>query len=265
MQGVLKGTGQWLLFDPIFKKWKDDSASSVLWLHGIPGSGKSKLVYVFCMPNFDLTTAKIFSSVVIEDALARYKAGDSPQPVFFYCSRNPAELTRSDPQAILASLARQLSCLEPGEALLKPTADLFNKMEKEGFASGPLQMDESLTLVLQLIAQYPLTTIVIDAMDECNPEKRHELLKALEQILQNSSSLVKIFVSSRNDQDIVLRFRHYPNLEINSQRNSDDIVRFINDQTQQLIQDGKLLQYSSSKTEMKKLIVDKVIEDAAGM
>ncbi|KAI1672188.1 hypothetical protein L13192_03047 [Pyrenophora tritici-repentis] len=248
MQGVLTGTGQWLLADPIFKRWKDDSASSILWLHGIPGSGKSKLV-----------------SVVIEEAVARYKAGDSPQPVFFYCSRNPAELTRSEPQAILASLARQLSCLEPGKPLLEPSVSLYREKEAEGFASGPLQMDETLNLVLQLIAQYPLTTIVIDAMDECDPQKRHELLKALEKILQNSSSLVKIFVSSRNDQDIVLRLRNYPNLEIDSRRNCDDIARFVNEQVEELVQDGRLLSYSDSETEMKKLIVGKVIEGAAGM
>jgi hypothetical protein len=40
---LLEGTGKWLLDDPIFKRWKDDSASSILWLHGIAGSGKSKL------------------------------------------------------------------------------------------------------------------------------------------------------------------------------------------------------------------------------
>jgi hypothetical protein len=40
---ILEGTGQWLLNDEVFKRWKDDSASSLLWLHGIPGSGKSKL------------------------------------------------------------------------------------------------------------------------------------------------------------------------------------------------------------------------------
>ena len=40
---VLEGTGQWLLRDPVFRMWKDNSASSLLWLHGIPGSGKSKL------------------------------------------------------------------------------------------------------------------------------------------------------------------------------------------------------------------------------
>ena len=45
-QGVLAGTGQWLLTDPIFETWKKESASSILWLHGIPGSGKSKLVQV---------------------------------------------------------------------------------------------------------------------------------------------------------------------------------------------------------------------------
>jgi hypothetical protein len=43
-QGVLPGTGRWLLSDPVFKKWKDESASSILWLHGMQGSGKSKLV-----------------------------------------------------------------------------------------------------------------------------------------------------------------------------------------------------------------------------
>lgn len=40
---VLLGTGNWLLSDPVFDKWKKESVSSILWLHGIPGSGKSKL------------------------------------------------------------------------------------------------------------------------------------------------------------------------------------------------------------------------------
>jgi len=41
---VLLGTGEWLLSHPVFRKWKKESVSSILWLHGIPGSGKSKLV-----------------------------------------------------------------------------------------------------------------------------------------------------------------------------------------------------------------------------
>lgn len=203
--------------------------------------------------------------MVIEDALECYRAGNNPPPVFFYCSRNPQEPTRSDPQAVLASLARQLSCLQPGKPLMKPIVDLYKEKEEEGFASGSLEMDECLDLVLQLTAQYPLTTIVIDAMDECNPQKRHKLLEALEKILRGSSSLVKIFVSSRNDQDIVIRLRHYPNLEIDSRRNSDDIARFVHDETERLVKDGKLLRYSTCQADMKVLIVERVVEGATGM
>ncbi|OCK86125.1 hypothetical protein K432DRAFT_341989, partial [Lepidopterella palustris CBS 459.81] len=247
-QDVLLGTGQWLLSDPIFEKWKKESASSILWLHGIPGSGKSKLV-----------------SIVIEDALKSFHAGYNPQPVFFYSSRNTAEPGRSDPKVILASLVRQLSCLEPGKPLLKPTLDLYRKKEAEGFASGSLRIEESCALIIQLTEQYPLTTIVIDALDECDPGKRRDLLKALERILRESTGLVKIFVSSRNDHDIVFRLQRYPNLEIQSDRNSDDIAVFVKDQTERLIEDGELLQYSDSQTEMKELIVKKVIEGSTGM
>jgi len=37
------------------------------------------------------------------------------------------------------------------------------------------------------------------------------------------------------------------------------------DRTEQLIEDGELLQYSDSQTKMKELIVKKVIEGANGM
>jgi hypothetical protein len=43
-KGVLRGTGLWLLENQAYKKWRNDSTSSVLWLNGMPGFGKSKLV-----------------------------------------------------------------------------------------------------------------------------------------------------------------------------------------------------------------------------
>jgi hypothetical protein len=143
--------------------------------------------------------------------------------------------------------------------------ELFNKEEAEGFPSRSLKIEETQALIMQLIEKYPLTTIIIDAMDECDPDKRYKLLEVLEQILRGSSSLVKIFISSRNDQDLVFRLHCYPNLEIDSQRNSDDIARFVKDQTDRLVQDGKLLRHSTSQKEMKKFITIKVTEGAAGM
>ena len=41
---ALSGSGRWLLQDPLYMQWYKQSVSSLLWLHGKPGSGKSTLV-----------------------------------------------------------------------------------------------------------------------------------------------------------------------------------------------------------------------------
>lgn len=204
-------------------------------------------------------------SMVIEDALKAFRAGQSPPPAFFYSSRNTAEPGRSSPDTIVASIARQLSCLGPGLPLLPPMAEAYKKRETEGFASGALRIDESRALIIQLIEHYQLTTIVIDALDECDRESRWDLLETLETILQEFSSLVKIFVSSRDDQDIVFHLREYPNLELSSDRNKDDIESFVQAEIKTLIRRRKLLRLSMNKEELSVIIAERVIRDANGM
>ena len=196
-----------------------------------------------------------------------FNAGYSPPPVFFYCSRNPAEPARSSPVAIIASIARQLSSPEPGLPLLDPVLEIYRKEEARGFPSGALSIEKSCALLLQLIDYYPLTTIVVDALDECDPEMRADLLETLETILRDSSNLTKIFVSSRDDQDIVCHLRDYPNLEIASSKNKDDIAMFVKTEVKELIRKKRLLRHSASdaKQELSAHIIEKVIEGAAGM
>lgn len=194
-----------------------------------------------------------------------FRADHNPPPAFFYCSRNPAEPTRSNPEAILASLVRQLSSLQPGDPLLSPSIEFFKKNEAQAFAFGPPRIGETCELIIQLVEHYPLTLIVIDAFDECDPDKRADLLEALEAILRESSSLVKIFISSRDDQDIVFQLKQYPNLEISSDRNGDDIAKFVKAETEKLIEKKKLLRYSQAREEMEELIVRKVAHGATGM
>ncbi|KAK2468826.1 hypothetical protein H9L39_19588 [Fusarium oxysporum f. sp. albedinis] len=247
-EDVVEGTGQWLLSDPVYLQWKEESASSILWLHGIPGSGKSKLV-----------------SLVIEDAFAAFENHQRPPPAYFYCSRNSAEPTRADPEAILASVARQLSCLKPGQALLQPTIAAYDAHEEEGFAAESLRLHETCTLIMRLSENYPILTIILDALDECNPATRENLVSTMEHILKESPCLVKIFVSSRDDQDIVYRLRHYPNLELSSHKNSSDIAKFVESETCSLMSSGKLLRYSSAQQELKQGIIQRVASDAHGM
>ena len=247
-KGFLEGTGQWLLHDPIYAQWKKDSDCSILWLHGIPGSGKSKLV-----------------SIVIEDIMRGYGCGENPPPAYFYCSRNPAERERSDPAAIMASIVRQLASLEPGYPLLSPVVKKYNEKEGSGFASGGFRLEESCALILELAEEYPVIFIVLDALDECDPETRHELLETLQEIVAESPCLIKIFASSRDDGDLVSLLKGYHNLEISSKRNAEDIENFVRSETEQLVKKGRLLRHSRAKDEMKRLILEKVTEGAAGM
>jgi hypothetical protein len=212
-----------------------------------------------------MTIADKTRSIVIEDAMKSFRAGQNPPPAFFYCSRNTAESARSSPDAIIASIVRQLSSLQPGSPLLPPMVAAYRGREAEGFASGSFGMDESRALIIQLIEHYSLTTIVIDALDECDPESRADLMDTLEAVLQESSSLVKIFVSSRDDQDIVLHLRKYPHLELSSDKNKQDITSFVSTETKNLIRRRKLLRFSMNKEELQETIIEQVTKGANGM
>ncbi len=126
-------------------------------------------------------------------------------------------------------------------------------------------MGESCALIAQLVECYSLTTIMIDALDECDPGKQADLLETLEAILQESSGLVKIFVLSRDDWDIVCHLQEYPNLELVSDRNTDDIASFVRAETKDLIKRSKLLRSSINKENLKEEIIDQVTKGASGM
>jgi len=78
---------------------------------------------------------------------------------------------------------------------------------------------------------YPQTTIIIDALDELDLDyesmHRHLLLELSNDAVLQCDSLVKIFVASRDDQDIVMEFEKVPNLFIKATDNMKDIERYI--------------------------------------
>ena len=201
---------------------------------------------------------------MIDDVMAKFRAGLCPVPVYFYCSRNAAESERSNPAAILASVVRQLSCSRGDLPILTPAIEKYNQ-KGQGFASNGLRLEESRQVILELVELYPIVFIFIDALDEVNPEVRHDLLDALEHILRESIGLVKLFVSSRDDQDIVCTLKGYPSLDVSSDRNAADIEAFIRKETGNLVQKRRLLYNSPAKEELIGLIIDKVSKGADGM
>lgn len=110
-----------------------------------------------------------------------------------------------------------------------------------------------------------MVTIVIDALDECDRSRRSQLIQALQDIMIKSATLIKIFISSRNDTDIVYRFSDYPNLELSSMRNEHDIKQYVTQETARLVTMGDLLCFSADKKDLQAKIISHVSTKADGM
>lgn len=162
---------------------------------------------------------------------------------------------------------RQLSSSEPGLPIRKPVVDAYKKMKDEADRdeSDPLELslEECVDLILALLQDNP-ATIIIDALDECDPALRCELLNALDKIIQDSPNIVKVLVSSRDDHDIVNRLDNSPNLYICAKDNSKDIVNFVRYQVDLAIRDKKLLCGNVTGI-LKDHIIETLIQKAEGM
>ena len=182
---------------------------------------------------------------------------------FFYCNRNGAEPERANPEGILRSIVRQLAISGPHAGLSKVVAAKYTERECQHFADGPLRLDECVDLIIKLTKEYTNTTIIIDALDECDLNTRHNLLAALSSIMQHGSS-AKIFVSSRDDKDITLQLQGLPNLYIKASNNADDINQYVHFNVKKAVAEKRLLDGNVSE-ETVQLISNTLTDKAQGM
>ncbi|KAF8417707.1 hypothetical protein EV426DRAFT_356485 [Tirmania nivea] len=216
----LGGTTDWLLKREEYWNWRATSASKLLLLRGTPGAGKTYI-----------------ASRVIDSFLT------TPEKLaYFYCNR--AEPSRRDPRKILCTLIQQLAKTDSGEGdgLLTHVVDIYEKREKEGQKSAQLSLAEARDLLVQITDVYPQITICIDAMDEVDNNTRIHLLKCLNHVIQTSKNVIKIFVTTRMDMDILSQFEKFPRIELQPDDNVGDINKFVLTKVQSSIEDCRLLQ-----------------------
>jgi len=167
---------------------------------------------------------------------------NSPEKLaYFYCNR--AEENRREPRKILSTLIQQLAQTgsQADPSLLTQVVKIYQDREKQGQKSAPLSLVESQDLLVQMIDIYPQTTICIDAMDEVDNDTRIFLLKCLKHVIAASKNVVKIFVTTRMDTDILTQFQMFPRLELQPDDNIGDISGYVRTKVQSMIDDSLLL------------------------
>jgi ankyrin repeat domain-containing protein 50 len=175
----------------------------------IAGAGKTKL------------TSKVVDD--LRNALANQQNDEAL--AYFYCDRNQED--RQDPTSILRSFIRQLSVCQSQNALQSLIVAEYELRRQNGFSSGKFTFQECAKFLIDYVNIYPQTTLVLDALDECNPRTRKQLIEVFDSLLTESSKPVKIFISSRPDKDIKSRFQYGPNVGIQATDNHHDIAKFV--------------------------------------
>ncbi|KAJ5767256.1 uncharacterized protein N7511_004872 [Penicillium nucicola] len=232
------GTGKWLLQNKSFNEW-EKVKSSIFWLQGSPGTGKTYL-----------------TSTIIDDIKDQLQdTRNSEGFAFFYCDKN--ERSRSEPQSILQSIVRQLSTtVNSPESAQTQLHELYKQCRKEGSTFSLSQCKQQIQLSIDI---FDRTTIVIDAMDECDADSRDVLIDALKAFIAQSENSVRIFISSRPDPDIENQMENTPNLPINASDNKSDIHKYLIAELERITKKKRFVQ------NMKEDIINALLDRCQGM
>ncbi|KAL6830394.1 hypothetical protein J3E69DRAFT_353691 [Trichoderma sp. SZMC 28015] len=241
------GTGEWLLRHRKFQEWEHIPASTILWLQGTVGMGKTFL-----------------ASKVIDRFLPKtgtqydHEPKDDQGLAFFYCNRGQTDL--QDPILILRSFVRQLFTPPRYSKMMKNSLiKLYHENKMKGLQLGFNACEKQL---LKLVNLYPQTIIILDGLDECDADSRFKLITILANLVKDAQHLVKIFISSRREQDIVKLLPARSIMEIDANDNRDDIQKFIVERMEEI---ERRARWESIPKELKSEIKSTLCKGSDGM
>ncbi|ETS84370.1 hypothetical protein PFICI_02395 [Pestalotiopsis fici W106-1] len=171
------GTGDWFLGSDTYLTWKKER-NSFLWLHGIPGCGKT-----------------VLSSSIVADIASSPLSSQSL--LYFYFDFNDA-----DKQSLGGAVRSLISQMYSQQKVIRSQVEALHS----SCQGGDRQPDDaSLHKLLHDILQHAGEVwMVLDALDECHnrdEDPRHKLLPWIKG-LRDLGLNIHIMVTSRPEQDI---------------------------------------------------------------
>jgi hypothetical protein len=241
LQQRQEGTGLWLLQSSPFAKWHSQQ-NSFLWLHGIPGCGKT-----------------ILSSTIIEHLVDTH-----PDQLLLYFYFDFTDASKQTLDNVLRSLISQLYHKR------KDTQKLLDSLFSSCDDGRRQPSCESLCKVfLQMVTQTEEIYLVLDALDECGTRKgllSEGLLAWIQSLLDLQQRNIHLLVTSRPEHDIELVLRKLAQSDedivlIQSDLIKDDIRSYVH--TRVKTSDG--LKRWRSRTDVLDEIQRVLMEKAQGM
>jgi hypothetical protein len=211
------------------------------------------------------------SAAVIQHLRLHSSSVSHPTPIaHFFCTRDTAEPERRDPREVLLSLIKQLSLTRDEDLIRRALVEEYQKRRQEASHVGEyptsLTLEECVELICELGRTTPVT-LVIDALDECNSQQRAVLLEALGDVRQKCRDVIKIFVSSRYEEDIAAHFGKGEILSVTAKSNEEDLKHFVGTQVGSFVKRWSTIHDETAGTlqQLESEINDTLVAGAQGM
>ncbi|KAJ7925697.1 hypothetical protein B0H13DRAFT_2568509 [Mycena leptocephala] len=220
-----------------------DPRSSVLWLHGPAGAGKSAIAQSFC-----------------QKLEAEGRLGGS----FFFKRLHPS---RGNGNKLFPTIAYQLALLLPE----------LKRVITERVEDDPSIIHKSLSIQLQRLIMEPCrdtgtpshTIVIIDGLDECGGQNvQQEILRAIGGTVCEQQLPLRVFIASRPEPHIRDVFRepclaglHWP---FNLQRSFNDVRTYLHDEFTRIHREHRQTMATVTTPWPSKEVIEHLVKKSSG-
>jgi ankyrin repeat protein len=218
------GTLKWFLHKELVSSWISNEESSLIWIRGSPGQGKT-----------------VLSKFILDHLEELAKPHESVKVVYFFFSDRDERFRTVS--SILRSLLKQFLT----------TSNLFRYVSDIVETDSSTDSEDTLWEILEAIFHAPIFSkiyCIIDALDECDEGSREWLLSRIVRLAEASAQkqrrVLKLFVTSRPVMDITRKLNSF--LCVDLRANPGDLKLLVDSRVATLSNLGTELQEYAAKS-----------------
>ena len=202
-----------------------------------------------------LITHTLCSSSIIETLKAKLVEKTTEGLAYFYCDYKDTATQQA--ANIVKSMVKHAAI--QNRQSYKNLQLFLERHKQDGTLNSAPSISNMTDVMLKMIGHYDCFYVVIDALDECPDDHRHEVLDILKTINTKASN-TRVIYTSREETDIKQAFDEFKSVRITA--NMSDLQLYVASEIEMRTSSGRL---KIKHSEVKEKIINKLTHEADGM